>query len=93
MSNLISWNDWKENGPVGCEARRQVEQMNEAIDSFDPFQKLNEATEEKLLSIKGIGPKSLKKILEVRPISSLDKLKQAKLSPVALSALQSEFSV
>ena len=81
MSNLTSYQDWKQRikAPI-------VEESNR-------FKKINEATKEELLAVKNIGPKSLKKILEARPISSLSSLKEAKLSAAAISALQSEFSV
>lgn len=96
MGKLPSFREWRKRHteqPVSDGMRSQEKKVERVVEAFDTFQKINEATEDELLSIKGIGPKSVQKILSARPISDLETLKEAKLSHVALSALQSHFSV
>ena len=81
---LPSWKEWRENHEkaenVEPEPILEVEaipdQMGEVFDQInvneETITKLNEASEEDLLQIKGIGPKTAKKIIANRPFSDLE---------------------
>jgi DNA uptake protein ComE-like DNA-binding protein len=49
----------------------------EDLVAADPLAKLNEATEEELANIKGVGPKRLKQILSQRPFEDENELRKA----------------
>ena len=96
---LPSWREWRENGekaenvepePALLEVEAVPDQMGEVFDHLSSNQRalerLNEATEEDLLQIKGIGPKTATKILTARPFTDLEGVP---VSPNVLEKLRS----
>jgi len=69
MKALKSWKEWRE------EEGEAPEVESEPQSEVDPtLTKINEATKEELLEIKGIGPKTADKILQQQPCQNLDEL-------------------
>lgn len=70
MKALKRWREWREEGKAP-----EVESEPEPETKVDPtLTKMNEATKEELLEIKGIGPKTADKILQQQPCQNLDEL-------------------
>jgi len=69
MKSFKRWREWRE------EEGKAPEVESEPETKVDPtLTKINEATKEELLEIKGIGPKTADKILQQQPCQNLDEL-------------------
>lgn len=78
---LPSWNDWR-NGTSGS--------VNETVDAGPPamYNKLNEATQDELTAIKGIGIKTATRILAALPITNLDQLLEREVPQHIINKLE-----
>lgn len=74
---LPSWKEWRNQENV--EPVKSEPPKNEPDESLPvgPVARLNEATEEELAEIKGIGPKRLKQIMSLRPFEDENGLRKA----------------
>jgi DNA uptake protein ComE-like DNA-binding protein len=77
---LPSWKDWKR---AVKEAKEKSEPLQESPVAVaepptpkEPLARLNEASEEQLSKIKGVGPKRLKQIVALRPFANEGHLKK-----------------
>lgn len=86
---LLSWEDYK--GGRRSPAPEKTENENEPVSPngtrVSVCKRINEATQDDLLAIKGIGPKTCEKILQSRPFNHLNDLESIGLSPRAVGSL------
>lgn len=77
MGKLIKWNEWRsgkrviEEAPLAKEVAEKIPAVVVEEASAD-IQMINEAEASDLSKIKGVGPKTIKKILENRPFTDFD---------------------
>jgi DNA uptake protein ComE-like DNA-binding protein len=94
---LLSWKEYQSGQQLPTPVVEEVssdllpDKPEETCDNKEcvatPCQKLNEATQDEILSIKGVGPKTCEKLLQSRPFANLNDLETIGLTPRAVASL------
>jgi len=86
---LPSWKEWRNGKPEKSVVVQETDEIIGTLPGHDAgVQRINEASEKQLVAIKGIGPKTAKKIIDFQPFSCFGDLLDAKIPQHVVDKLE-----